>query len=57
VVIHDLNVGRAVFSPTKADTVLVVQANAMLAFTVADEFLEPVADRGSRGLPSSYYTA
>lgn len=49
-VIDDLHIlGIAVFAPSKADTPLIVDANAVLPFPVAAELLETVARYGGEG--------
>jgi hypothetical protein len=42
-IIGDFNVIGAVFPPFKADSVLVVDANAVLALTIARKLLQPEA--------------
>jgi hypothetical protein len=48
-VINDFNVEGMSFTPSKADTPLSIDANAVLACTFATEGLEMVAGRNSQG--------
>jgi len=43
VIIHDFDIVSIAFAPNKADTKLIVDANAMLANSVAGEWFKPVA--------------
>src|SRR3954464_5235057 len=42
VIVDDLDVGRSIVRPSKADAILVVDANAVLAGTIALQALEAV---------------
>src|SRR5512139_3962973 len=48
VIVDDLDVVGVAFAPSEADTPLVVDADAELAFAPAAEFLESVAGRRSK---------
>jgi hypothetical protein len=51
-VVHDLNVGRASWRPTKTKSVLIIYADAELSFAVACQSLKTVAGRRSQELPT-----
>jgi len=48
VVIHDLDLIGSGIRPHEADAVLVVNANAVLAFSISDQSFEPIAGRNSQ---------
>jgi hypothetical protein len=45
VVVHNLNLVSVPIFPLKADSILVIDANAVLAFSIASEALQPIAGR------------
>ena len=47
-IVDDFNVPRAVVSPAKADSPLVVDPDAVLPTSIAGKFLEPVAGRDAK---------
>jgi hypothetical protein len=45
VIVGDLNVAGVIVAPNEADAILVVDANAVLAFTISAERLKPIPGR------------
>jgi hypothetical protein len=45
VIVRDLDVGRSRRGPRKADSPLIIDANAVLSRAIAPELLEPIARR------------
>jgi hypothetical protein len=45
VVVYNLNFVGVSISPLKADSILVIDANAVLAFSIASKALQPIARR------------
>jgi hypothetical protein len=52
VVVHDLNVPRGAFSPFEAYPPLIIDADAVLPMTVAEQRFEAVARRHSQVVDS-----
>jgi hypothetical protein len=48
VIVHDLDIFSAASGPSKADTELVVEANAMLSAAIAPKRLQAIAGRHSK---------
>jgi hypothetical protein len=45
VVVHDLDIGRTVSRPTKANSPLVIDPDRVLPLSIADQGLEPIGGR------------
>jgi hypothetical protein len=47
-IVHNLNISGVAFDPMEADAILIINSNAMLAFSIPLQFLQPISGRSSQ---------